>query len=135
MCILSQVNRELSEVIESLKQKNEENGELAEEPSEEETDGIEGASDEVGETSKGSGENSEATSAQDSLQNPSFNVELERPQKRNKIDGEENDITLEKANGDGLDTVPQGKAELTNCSSKDMEAGKALEEANDSPPK
>lgn len=127
------------EVIESLKQKTEEDDELAEESNDEETDASEGISDLVPESSKSSGKHHEETIVTGCSHNPQVKCTPERASKRKKVDvedslgrnndGEEATIAAEKPD-DGLDVDSEANLKV---GSKDTKAEEEMEEENDSP--
>lgn len=88
------------DVIESLKQKTEENEELIEESSEE--DGLEEISDPVPGTSKSSSEHSDGPGSTDVSLEPPIECELEMAHKRIKV---ENEVCLSKTNAGEEDQV------------------------------
>ncbi|KAH9705677.1 E3 ubiquitin-protein ligase ORTHRUS 2 [Citrus sinensis] len=134
-----QVNRELMEVIESLKQKTEEDDELAEESNDEGTDASEGISNLAPESSKSSGKHHEETIVTGCSHNLQVKCTQERASKRKKVDvedslgrnndGEEATIAAEKPD-DGLDVDSEADQKV---GSKDTKAEEEMEEENDSP--
>ncbi|KAK8599989.1 hypothetical protein V6N13_060210 [Hibiscus sabdariffa] len=79
-----QVNRELMDVIESLKQKSNENEESTEEPSEEHMNGFEGNTDLSGDVETSTKD--EIADPKDDSHNPLPDCETERSSKRSKVD-------------------------------------------------
>ncbi|GKV23640.1 hypothetical protein SLEP1_g33345 [Rubroshorea leprosula] len=84
-----QVNRELVDVIESLKRECEENQELAEGSCEEETDDVEGNPDLAVSDSEIGNENSETAGPSDDMVNPPADCEPKRTRKRMKVVAED----------------------------------------------
>lgn len=132
-------------MIESLKQKTEEDDELAEESNDEETDASEGISDPMPASNKSRGKHHEETIVTGGSHNPSVKCKPERASKRKKVDvevslgtnndGEEASITAVKLD-DGLDVDSEaGKVQAGNLKvgSKDTIAEEAMEEENNSP--
>jgi E3 ubiquitin-protein ligase UHRF1 len=108
-----QVNRELMDVIESLKSKTEEENGKSIEESSEEADGFEPSVDPSPTSSETKTENPEITGAEDGVQSPPTKSKPKRSLKQKEVDVGE--CSLE--NEDGLENkIPSKKADAEGCS-------------------